>query len=216
MKLPRWLLVILLVASAVALVAVPAWLWVEMPRRTATRFMSAIEAGDAERMNELLAGSVCMIDRNVPVYRGRTLNVANLQIELEPTGSADVLRGRRVMIARTRDGLDAGVRFYATWRQVTMDTSVMEAAISAQKAFESQLRQQAQSRMQQPSAALSRRACRDSRMDVVRNAPMDGSNADQHTAPLEVPTTELSPREYNEWEDRMRKLGDRCVLISLK
>src|SRR5262245_25252659 len=59
MRLPRWLLVSLLLASAVALVAVPAWLWVEMPRWTAERFVVAIESKDAAAANLLLSNSSC-------------------------------------------------------------------------------------------------------------------------------------------------------------
>src|SRR5262249_4057286 len=54
MKLPRWLLISLIAASAVALLAVPVWLWVEMPRWTAEKFVAAIAAGDAETANRML------------------------------------------------------------------------------------------------------------------------------------------------------------------
>jgi hypothetical protein len=54
MRLPRWLLVTLIVVSAVALVAVPAWLWVEMPRRTAEKFVAVVEAGDIQAAQRML------------------------------------------------------------------------------------------------------------------------------------------------------------------
>lgn len=57
MKLPRWLLVSLIAVSSVALLAFPAWLWVEMPRWTAQRFVAAIEAGDMEQANQRLANA---------------------------------------------------------------------------------------------------------------------------------------------------------------
>lgn len=56
MELPRWLLVSLIAISAVALLALPAWLWVQMPRWTAQKFVAAIEARDVDRINELLIG----------------------------------------------------------------------------------------------------------------------------------------------------------------
>jgi hypothetical protein len=59
MRLPRWLVVALIAVSAVALLAVPAWLWVEMPRRTARAFIAAVQASDEDRVNALLTNGVC-------------------------------------------------------------------------------------------------------------------------------------------------------------
>jgi hypothetical protein len=141
MRLPRWILVVLLAVSAVALVAVPAWLWVSTPRRTAANFIAAIEAGDAERMNAMLSGVVCRIDPGAPAFNGETLNLADMQFVLVPAEGSDLLRGHRTMIAKTRDGFDVGVRFRATCRDVTMDTTAIEAQLASEMAIGTRERQ---------------------------------------------------------------------------
>jgi len=59
MRLPRWVVVSLIAASVVALVAVPAWLWVEMPRRTAMKFAAIIDSNDATAANQLMINVRC-------------------------------------------------------------------------------------------------------------------------------------------------------------
>lgn len=57
MTMPRWLVVSLLTASALVALGAVAWLWIEMPKRTAAKFISAIESGDIERANHFLDGT---------------------------------------------------------------------------------------------------------------------------------------------------------------
>lgn len=61
MKLRRWLMLSLIAVSSVALLAVPAWLWVEKPRRTARAFIVALQASDEGRVNALLTSGVCYV-----------------------------------------------------------------------------------------------------------------------------------------------------------
>src|SRR5262245_24296917 len=61
MRLPRWLLVTLLTMSALAALAVAAWLWIAMPRRTAERFVAAIDAGNEDEAKSLLTNAECRI-----------------------------------------------------------------------------------------------------------------------------------------------------------
>jgi hypothetical protein len=62
MRLPRWLLISLIAVSAVALVAVPAWWWTVIPRRTGQEFLDAFDTQDVDRANELLTNATCKIE----------------------------------------------------------------------------------------------------------------------------------------------------------
>jgi hypothetical protein len=152
LRFPRWLVWFLVSVSLVALVAVPVWLWIAMPRRTAEFFVAAVEARDADRMNALLSGAVCRIDPGPPWYMGETLNVADMQIVIAPSEWADLLRGRQTMIVKTREGFDVDVRFCARWRDVTMDATAFEARVALQRAAALRARQQFQSALQRRGA----------------------------------------------------------------
>jgi hypothetical protein len=80
MRIPRWLLVVLIAVSALALLAFPAWLWIEMPRWTAANFAAAIEARDVDRANGLLvdgsmrktrSSSALNVGPNTPDFHAR-------------------------------------------------------------------------------------------------------------------------------------------------
>src|SRR5262245_44948748 len=98
MRLPRWLLVSLIAVSAVALVAVPAWLWVEVPLRTAKQFIAAIEASDVDTVNRLLSNAKCEITESGHylrfVLRDEGQFYLRPQATLVPRAAYDVIVGR--------------------------------------------------------------------------------------------------------------------------
>jgi hypothetical protein len=128
MRLPRWLLVSLITVSAVAMLAVPAWLWVEMPRWTAMAFRDAFEAGDSDRVNELFANAGCTAvgpsQLEMSFRRGPTLFYANPRISLLDRGFEDVICGRQAMsMDYGWAGRDSGIKFQANRNRVTGDWS---------------------------------------------------------------------------------------------
>ena len=56
MKLPRWLVVTLLSASALALLGAGAWWWVTWPERTLALFKSLLKDGKFHEANAMLNG----------------------------------------------------------------------------------------------------------------------------------------------------------------
>jgi hypothetical protein len=154
MRLPRWLLVVLLVASAVALIAFPAWLWIEMPRRTAAKFIRAIKWQESDAVNELLDGGKAEV---VEAFNFTT----GFQIAVAPANVADILRGRRTITAKYDDGFDVGVRFLATWTSVSMDPpTAQEARVAFKEAVLLRVNQKMKVMLQQlgamPNAAAQR------------------------------------------------------------
>src|SRR5438093_363244 len=63
MRIPRGLLVSLIVVTAVPLLVVPTWLWVEMPRQTGQAFLDAFESQQVDRANNLLTNATCKIEQ---------------------------------------------------------------------------------------------------------------------------------------------------------
>jgi hypothetical protein len=144
MHLPRWLLVSLIAVSGVALVAVPAWLWVEMPRRTAARFVAAIETNDPQVANLLLVDATFRwsgpwnAEKMGDFQRFRDFHgirwdfalefifsdgfhaiVPDGRVQVIDRGFLDVVRGRQPMNVYSEPG--NGIKFYALRDRVSSE-----------------------------------------------------------------------------------------------
>jgi hypothetical protein len=116
MRLPRWLLVSLIGMSAVALVVLPAWIWIEMPRRTARAFIAAVQAGDEDRVNAILTSGVCYdmgtddhLLRIDPPYGPSELFVpSRCHISTEKRTVSDIIKGQQLIVV----GVEAPVAPY--------------------------------------------------------------------------------------------------------
>jgi hypothetical protein len=57
MRIPRWLVVTLLITSALALLGAGAWWWVTWPYRTIHKFAELVEMGDLDSANTMIVDS---------------------------------------------------------------------------------------------------------------------------------------------------------------
>jgi hypothetical protein len=120
MHLPRWLLVSLIAVSGVALVAVPAWLWVEMPRRTAERFVAAAKTRDTDTLTELLGACECDGSGRlrIKLNNGETIEFGETGYYVVPRSLAEMLLGRQSILEKINDG-KGRVVITASYRRVT-------------------------------------------------------------------------------------------------
>lgn len=131
MKVPWWLVVSLLAASVLGVVGHCAWLWFEMPRRTATKFVEALKSRQREGVNELLTNATC-IDYSPDFWPERhfiTIQLSNsdlspaimarVDFDFTPRSPLDLLIGEQRVVGRRR-GRDIGLTFNATWKNVTV------------------------------------------------------------------------------------------------
>jgi hypothetical protein len=126
MRLPRWLLVTLIAVSGVALVAVPVWLWVEMPHRTAVRFIGAFESHDIVTANELLTDSSCTLETTTDssgmtfAQLGGKQSFTLLKVRIVPVRRdlRELILGQQRLVAQGYDGRETGYEFRAVWNHV--------------------------------------------------------------------------------------------------
>ena len=135
MRNPRWLLMFLIAVSAVALVVVPAWLWVEIPRWTAKKFIAAIEARDEVRANAIVTDTlVILVASKPPVDIDRGLNISNSKLVPVTRTVNDLIIGQKRMIVKTKNDHEIGVTFLASWKGVTTDSELLAATVAEIKA----------------------------------------------------------------------------------
>jgi hypothetical protein len=126
MKLPRWLLVSLIGLSAVALLVMPTWLWVETPRWTAQKFVAAIESHNVGTANELLTDAACgfreireLREAAPPTkyvrledFQNRSeVNFVGVRIVPIRRDFRDLTLGRQRMVVETYEGKGLGLEF---------------------------------------------------------------------------------------------------------
>jgi hypothetical protein len=125
MRIPRWLVMSLIGVSVVAPVAFLAWLWIDMPRRTAVAFAEATNNRNAVRTNQLLVNARCELpsksESTILRFRirtGGTWIFSDVQMRLAKRELWDVLRGNHP-IAIDSWGGESDLRFFASWNAVT-------------------------------------------------------------------------------------------------
>jgi hypothetical protein len=57
MKLPRWLVIMMMLVSVLSVLGAAAWLWITWPERTAREFVSLTARGEFEQLRTLLDAS---------------------------------------------------------------------------------------------------------------------------------------------------------------
>jgi hypothetical protein len=129
MRFPRWVLVTLIVVSVAVLLAVPAWIWIDMPRRMAARLVTAIETDDFEEANELVTGATFLSMSIEPIIPPtHTINIEYLNLVVAPRNLRELILGhQRLVVYRKNDGGEFGVTCVASWKGVTTDWSVLDA-----------------------------------------------------------------------------------------
>jgi hypothetical protein len=135
-SIPGWLLMSLVGVTTITLAAVPTWLWVALPRRTGAAFIVAIEAGDADRSNALLANGNCVFSQEP---EGTTLQFvfdygtawcfSDAKARFLKPRLWDALHGRQLITLYDWGG-ETGLRFCASWNEVTAQKDgFLEAAL---------------------------------------------------------------------------------------
>src|SRR5262245_59032372 len=91
MKLPRWLLMILLITSVLAGVGAGAWWWVKWPERTMRTYC---EAGERSRIDDMKNMSSATMQKFLDQWsEGETLQVG--KVCPVPRATIDALLGRQ-------------------------------------------------------------------------------------------------------------------------
>jgi hypothetical protein len=115
----------MIAVSLAGILAVPAWLWIEMPRRTATMFIRTIEAGNLDRANGLFANgrldAMSTQQTQLSFRRGPTLAFADLRFRLLDRGIADVFAGRQPLKLCYAANRESNIRIQANWTSVIGD-----------------------------------------------------------------------------------------------
>lgn len=127
MKLPRWLLVSLIAMSSVALLAVPVWLWVEMPRWTAEQLVAAIEAGDLDTAKAILVEPETLSPTvSFMLGEGGYLSGSEVTLRFAGRSVADILGGHQ-RLEICNDATPTGVYLNAAWKSVDVDTGSLQS-----------------------------------------------------------------------------------------
>src|SRR5262245_3647686 len=110
MKLPRWLLMTMLLSSVVSALALGGWWWVTWPERTAREFLSLMSQGTIDDAKAMLAVEPCFRGTQYPI--GRDEGSITWQISrciAQPRTASDILYGRQRFKLTVVKGLDAAV-----------------------------------------------------------------------------------------------------------
>ena len=94
MKLPRWLVIVMLTSSGLTVPATAWWWWVTWPERTAREFVELMAAKKFEEVDARLGWNADYISR---VYAGQVAGEAWKQSNLkgQPCSTFDVITGRQ-------------------------------------------------------------------------------------------------------------------------
>lgn len=131
MRLPRWLLIPLIVTSCVLALGIPIWLWIDTPRRMASRLLAAIESGDCEEANKLVTDATFLSEPKPQVLGNHTINVQRLKLVLAPRELHDLLDGHQRLVVHMRhNDAEWGVTCVASWNGITTDWSVLDETIA--------------------------------------------------------------------------------------
>ena len=98
MKLPRWIVVGMLVVSVLGVLAVPLWCWLEWPRLTARRFVQLISEGRFDEAHSMMQaqdmGSVFLYYAQQDPPDVLRVKYSVNKIEFDPRSASDMLAGR--------------------------------------------------------------------------------------------------------------------------
>jgi hypothetical protein len=132
----RRLLVSLIVVSLVALVLMPALIWVSRPERTASALLFAFNDGDIDAFNSLVVDLDFVLDPHGPTYVDeQTINIGHARLVPVARKFHDYLAGvqRLRLLYPSRDD-EVGVTFIAGPESVSTDAHVLMKRIDDLKA----------------------------------------------------------------------------------
>lgn len=94
MKLPRWLMILMLSSSGLAVLVIPAWWWVTWPTRTAREFVALLGAARLEDAGKMIATGPEIVPAVVPGAEARrAYDVATIKANARSIGN--IIDGRQ-------------------------------------------------------------------------------------------------------------------------
>ena len=113
MKLPRWLVILLLSSSLMAVLAAGGWCWVSWPKWTARTFTNLLTEGDCDSARQML--SIGSVVAECPAHLWPGLLTRNSTTDIESATMIEGVFGQR----RFRfSGFHSEERFIAKWGKV--------------------------------------------------------------------------------------------------